>query len=1259
MTGQRFALPLLLACSALSASIPAAAGQPGSPGADSAAAAAMERLRARQAALRQTLLAAPDAAGEPQAFARRANHKRPPAGQPATSAAPGGQAPPLIDLLELSGGAGQTAVRRDARLGAGRAGAASRGIANPVGALAQLNRPGAPMAVVAGSHGGIRMLRGAFAVRNPPAPGGGFPALARQFVRENSPLFELAAGEGELLLRRSWRDSLGKRHAVFDRAVDGVPVLHEQLSVHGANGRVYLAGGRYSTLAVAAGSLRRLGADEAMAVVLSDIEAPLSRLVEPPAPERYLLRVGDAYRHIWRVEALLSNMTRWEYLIDAADGSIIEKRQNMHSQVVPASGRDALERLRRFNACRENGRFYMVDPSTPAAAASRAYDSSNCIDIEHGHITANAANADNFDRLLHFRSDSATADWDPVAVSVHANTRQTYDYYLDTFGRNGVDGEGRRDIISIAHFGNDLNNAFWIGIMVYGDGDGVVFDPLGNCLDVVAHELTHGVIEHSANLVYRNQSGALNESFADVFGAMVDREDWRIGEDCRISSPGYLRSLQAPGDGGQPAHMRDFVQLPNTKEGDWGGVHVNSGIPNRAAWLVAEGLETSIGRLKTEQIWYRALTTYLTASSEFAEARTATLQAAADLHGENSAEAATVALAWDSVGVAADSGAPEPGPGRAIESVPGEDYVAYLSPAAGARNRVYLQRIPEPFSAYDAALDLGPLNSPQFARETRLAPVTDDGGLYLFYVGGNGNVYTIRPDGGNSAFLESGNASTIAVSPDRRYFAFVTTSLKDRNIRIYDFKEKAWTAHELETPNYSRRGQPPAIALYADAIAFDHTGRRLVYDYFICQPGPREDCDPESDPSGYWSIGELQVETGRFSFPFPTQPQNFDLGFPRYASNTNRHIVFDSNDYGKFAATGLVESAILTYDKERQDVGLAGVGASEDGAQAIWALPSFSGDDDYVYHQFLHEGDTLGIRSPMRDYVWSRESPKVWNPNPVAAPTAHRHGERIVRAELRASASTLDFGSVASHRGATRSFAIRNAGNRAIEVTSVAVTGQHFSHDLTNTTLEPEASRAVEVSFLAGRIGGAVGEVLTVGHDGDNGQLLINLAAKVIGAQVSVTPVDDNGNGMTDWNEGLRVGDNIRIEASDMQLLRLYTGALGRVPDFDGFVYWRGRVAAGAGFARIGDEFFWSREMQTRMDVDGNGEVSDSEFIDHLYVNVLRRAPDRGGLDYWLGRLAAGGSAGKTMAEFLNSREYIEVSLGLIADFALDNPGLW
>lgn len=240
-------------------------------------------------------------------------------------------------------------------------------------------------------------------------------------------------------------------------------------------------------------------------------------------------------------------------------------------------------------------------------------------------------------------------------------------FYAEVLERNSIDGKGMR-LDGYVHYGDQYDNAFWDGQrMIFGDGDGVVFTDFTGSLDVIGHELTHGVTQTTADLTYHEQPGALNESISDVFGSLIKQwtldetaaeADWLIGAD--IFTPDRagdaLRSMKAPGTAydnpmmgkdPQPAHMRDFVVLPDTARGDNGGVHINSGIPNRAFYLTA----INIGGNAWEapgHIWYQALqaSTPTTDFQRFADITSAT---AAQLYGNDARTA--VVDGWRQVGI--------------------------------------------------------------------------------------------------------------------------------------------------------------------------------------------------------------------------------------------------------------------------------------------------------------------------------------------------------------------------------------------------------------------------------------------------------------------------------------------------------------------------------------------------------------------------------------------------------------------------------
>lgn len=256
---------------------------------------------------------------------------------------------------------------------------------------------------------------------------------------------------------------------------------------------------------------------------------------------------------------------------------------------------------------------------------------------------------------------------DATANQAYDALGDTFNFYLKAFERNSIDNAGLPLNASV-HYGQNYDNAFWNGQqMVFGDGDSVIFSGFTTAADVIGHELTHGVTGSEANLVYQGVSGALNESISDVFGSMVkqfkfnqtvDQADWLIG--AGILAPGIsgvgLRSLKAPGTAyddaklgkdPQPATMADYVQTGD----DNGGVHVNSGIPNRAFFLAASALG-GYSWQKAGQIWYDVLVDHnLKANSTFATFANLTITHAGSRYGANSTEQKAIADAWAQVGV--------------------------------------------------------------------------------------------------------------------------------------------------------------------------------------------------------------------------------------------------------------------------------------------------------------------------------------------------------------------------------------------------------------------------------------------------------------------------------------------------------------------------------------------------------------------------------------------------------------------------------
>ncbi len=421
------------------------------------------------------------------------------------------------------------------------------------------------------------------------------------FLDQNAELFRMDDPWGELRLERSDIDGLGMTHLHMAQIYRGVPVFGAELAVHySAEGMLTAINGDYKPgldLSVEPVVSR----EQAMAVATAAMPGGAVAVAPEPPELVVLASAGMDAALVWKVP-LASDYppASMVFFVDAREGGIISSYDNLQ-------------------------------------------------DVRN-RSTYTAGNGTSIPGTL-VLSEGSPWSGDAVVNAAHYNAGLTYDYYYGTFGRDSLDGSGMA-LKSTVHYSSGYNNAFWNGYqMTYGDGDGYVFSPLGNSLDVVAHEMTHGVTQYTAGLVYSYQSGALNESYSDVFGVMVDRDDWLLGEDVYTpQTPGdALRSLADPPRFGQPAHMNDYVDTSS----DNGGVHINSGITNKAAYNVA----TTIGNEKMEQVWYRTLTNYLTPGSQFTDARDASVQAAADLYGAGSAEVAAVSSGFSAVGIG-DGGAP-------------------------------------------------------------------------------------------------------------------------------------------------------------------------------------------------------------------------------------------------------------------------------------------------------------------------------------------------------------------------------------------------------------------------------------------------------------------------------------------------------------------------------------------------------------------------------------------------------------------------
>ena len=943
---------------------------------------------------------------------------------------------------------------------------------------------------------------------------------ARQFFSENRALMKIDAPADEFHLLHQAKGHGGRKHLRFQQLVNGVPYWGKSVAVHlNKDSDIYFFQGRYEPTLKNFDVVPELSAAEAKEKVRQDFSNGL-----PLTLDAELMVYSDDQTTpllTYKIDVARGMDQRWIYFVDAASGAIVHRVNNIHyaGELVNASGRDLQGNTQNFNAWFEAGKYYVIDPSF--SVVEQHYNPLAVSNPFGDTIIFDARNGDG-SSLDYSVSNQLNSGWDAAAVSAIDNVYTVYNYFKDSFDRDGIDGKNLNNLVAI-HFESDYNNAFWNGAyMVYGDGDGQVFSSLVGCLDVAAHEMTHGVIENTANLIYQNQSGALNESYADIFGVMVDRDDWTVGEDCTVATPGYLRSLADPSKGlsPQPGHMDDYQNLPASEAGDYGGVHVNSGIPNRAAYLMAEGLSseglgTSIGRAKTEQIFYAALTTYLVASSQFIDARRATIQAAEDLYGAGSVEVTGVIAAWDAVGVTEGGTIPGQTSPTNADAVLGDDVLLYLYPGDGVADTprtetfaLYLQGVPSPFNGYDAAQDVQVMPQPLSASYTRPAIVTTTTGSYVYFVGVDKNIYMIDLSSNTYTQLTtSADIWSLAVSPAGDYMVYTGTSLADDNIYVVNLDNGETKAHKIVPVSY-QEGEFSAVdsVHYADSLSFNFSGTKIVFDALFCQSVVDSDCNSGGGYK-YWSIGFLDITDGGFSYPFPSQNPLFDIGYPAFAYNNDYVITMDMHDYSDALTSGNVYSDVMSLNTETQALELV-VPIAVDGV-GHWGVPSFWGDDDFVVVQMPTTVGLSTYRVPIKT-DWSGDYAKTERLNNFAAamPRMHRAGTRNLSTELQVNAALLDFGEVPAGSEKHLSLQITNVGNVDVDITNIVMSNAMFADNAVNTTLPRGASVSVDVSFLAGENTGTQAGTLTF-YYGTGSELAVSLTGTVVletAAEIQSTP---------------------------------------------------------------------------------------------------------------------------------------------------------
>lgn len=484
---------------------------------------------------------------------------------------------------------------------------------------------------------------------------------------------------GELRLRQTRDDPMvpGRTHERADQYYRGVRVFGADVTRQlrsGATESVF--GTLYEGITIDPSPA--IDEDRAREMLSSRLGRPIGD--QTPAELVILPLDSGGYALTWRLRVVGRRDTR-QYFVDARTGATVLDYSDRKTQTAVGRATGVLGDAKKISVRSSSGQFQASDELRPPVI--QTYD-----------MQGNPARTDNFllGRINLSASDLGTDadnDWtDGPIGDAHIYSGYTYDYYFKRFGRKGLNNADiriqnlvhpvRRSDLStyVDDYEDFFINAFYDGngVMLYGEGlpagitlGGQTWDYFAGAIDIVAHELSHGVTEYSANLIYRNESGALNEAFSDIMGTSVEfffqpaggavlQADYLMGED--VIRPGGIRSMADPASFGDPDHYSKRF----TGSADNGGVHINSGIPNHVFYLAIEGGTNRTSRLSVqgvgsanrdqiEKVFYRAFTQLMPSNSTFAVARAATIQAARDLYPSNSGVERAVTDAWTAVGV--------------------------------------------------------------------------------------------------------------------------------------------------------------------------------------------------------------------------------------------------------------------------------------------------------------------------------------------------------------------------------------------------------------------------------------------------------------------------------------------------------------------------------------------------------------------------------------------------------------------------------
>ena len=487
------------------------------------------------------------------------------------------------------------------------------------------------------------------------------PALLNSFTKTNFTLVEV----------HRETDQLGYTHIKYQQVINNIPVELSFVGVHIKDGKVYSLSGNLTSLTPRTNSAS-VSESNALSNTLLKIGAKKYKWELPeeeafikedkndasatfyPKGELVYLETKNGLKLSYKFNVYAHEpVSRADYYVDAVSGKVIFKHDYIHH--VDAIG----------SASTGYSGTQSITTDSISSTSYRLRESGRGNGIETYDMNTGTTYGSAVDFTDSDNNWTSTTNDDHYALDAHWGAEMTYDYFWNVHARNSIDGSGFR-LRSYVHYDNNYVNAFWDGSrMTYGDGNGTATSPL-TTMAIAGHEITHGLTSRTANLVYSYESGALNESFSDIFGVAIDfwsrptLADWEMGDEIYISSSSYFRSMSNPNARNDPDTYLGTHWYTGT--GDNGGVHTNSGVQNFWFYLLVNGGSgtndngdaysvTGLGLDTAARIAFRNLTVYLGRNSQYSDARFYAIKAATDLYGACSPAVIATTNAWHAVGV--------------------------------------------------------------------------------------------------------------------------------------------------------------------------------------------------------------------------------------------------------------------------------------------------------------------------------------------------------------------------------------------------------------------------------------------------------------------------------------------------------------------------------------------------------------------------------------------------------------------------------